>query len=473
MLNTQFKKFTRYSRTTQTILELQMRSIVLKQDKKTLAKWLCSEFQVLGPTYIKIGQFISTRKDIFGSEFSGPFECLRSEVIAIKNENYLHDMMKNKEIFDMFFFVDINPIAAASISQVHKARLKTGEDVVIKVKRPDLISNITDDIAFLRNIINTGQKFAHNDNIVQSLTMLNDFENLIQQETDFIQEARNIRKFKDNIDSLTRQPFKEIHIPRVYSALSSNDLIVMEYIPSFDLITFNGNRKYLAINIMKFFIKQVVDIGIVHGDPHEGNIGIAKNGDLIVYDFGNVIEISANERNLFKELVYNIIGRNNQGAITTLKKLGIKVLNNDNMLKYIDLYVDYIKTLDIALIYDSHNPSAKLPLILSDKIFRLIRVFSILEGVCKKLDKDFNYLDVMDEYTTMMFVDMDFFVFKANQDIMSLTSYDSCDFEKVQTKTNIKTETETQSLVSSETMQKAIYIYAGYSAFITILHLFL
>ena len=471
MLNTQFKKITRYSRTTQTILELQMRSIVLKQDKKTLAKWLCSEFQVLGPTYIKIGQFISTRKDIFGGEFSSPFECLRSEVIAIKNENYLHDMMKDKEIFDMFFFVDINPIAAASISQVHKARLKTGEDVVIKVKRPDLISNITDDIAFLRNIINTGQQFANNDNIVQSLTMLNDFENLIQQETDFIQEARNIEKFKNNIYSLTRQPFKEIHIPRVYSALSSNDLIVMEYIPSFDLITFNGNRKYLAINIMKFFIKQVVDIGIVHGDPHEGNIGIAKNGDLIIYDFGNVIEISANERNLFKELVYNIIGRNNQGAITTLKKLGIKVLNNDNMLKYIDLYVDYIKTLDIALIYDSHNPSAKLPLILSDKIFRLIRVFSILEGVCKKLDKDFNYLDVMDEYTTMMFVDMDFFVFKANQDIMSLTSYDSCDLEKKESE--IKKPDKSNDKTIHETMQKAVYMYVGFSAFSSILHLFL
>lgn len=463
MLN---KKLNRYYRTTQTILELQIRSIVLRQDKKKLAKWLCSEFQVLGPTYIKIGQFISTRKDIFGGEFSSPFECLRSEVIAIKNENYLHDMMKSKELLDMFIFVDSNPLAAASISQVHKARLKSGEDVIIKVKRPDLISNIADDIAFLRNIINTGQQFTHNDNLIQSLNMLNDFENLIQQETNFIQEAQNIKKFKDSIDSLTRQPFKNIHIPHVYSDLSSNDLIVMEYIPSFDLINHSGNRKYLAINIMKFFIKQVVDIGIVHGDPHEGNIGIAKNGDLVIYDFGNVIEISSNERNLFKELVYNIIGRNNQGAISTLKKLGIIVLNNDNMLKYIDLYIDYIKTLDIELIYNSHNPSAKLPLILSDKIFRLIRVFSILEGVCKKLDKDFNYLDVMDEYTTMLFIDIDFFVFKAGQDMMSITSYEDLSDIKVNEVKEVKKNSNDNLLT------KVLYLYVGINALSSILTIF-
>ena len=454
------KQINRYMRTTQTIFELQIRSTLLRHDKSKLAKWLCSEFQVLGPTYIKIGQFISTRKDIFGSEFSIPFECMRSEVIAIKNENYLVEMMKHNDIFDRFSDIDITPLAAASISQVHKAKLKTGEDVVIKVKRPDVISNITDDIAFLRNIINTGQLFMHNDNLIQSLNMLNDFEKLIQQETDFIQEARNISHFKDNIDSLTRQPFKEIHIPHVYLGLSSNDLIVMEYIPSSDLIGFSGNRKILAINIMKFFIKQVVDIGIVHGDPHEGNIGIAINGDLVMYDFGNIIEISANERNLFKELVYHIIARNNQGAIMTLKKLGIKVLNNDNMLKYIDLYVDYIKTLDIATIYNSHKPSEKLPLILSEKIFRLIRVFSILEGVCKKLDTDFNYLDVMDEYTAMMFIDMDFFIFKASQDMMSITSLNSFDEIKDAPLTSDK---------NNNILTSAVYLYVGINALSSVL----
>ena len=145
---------------------------------------------------------------------------------------------------------------------------------------------------------------------------------------------------------------------------------------------------------------------------------------MILYDFGNIIYISAEDRQLFKELVYLLVVQNNNAAIRILKRLGVTILDTSAMIEYLKLYVDYIKTLDIDIIYNSHNPDVKLPLVLNDKIFRLIRVFSILEGVCKKLSKDFSYLDLLDEYTAMIFMDVDFLVFKASRDIGTVMSND-------------------------------------------------
>ena len=425
------KSASRHVKTIKTIFELQRRSILEKQTPPQLGKWLSQEFQQLGPTYIKIGQFIYSRKDIFGKEFSQPFECLRNAVIPVDTDDYVIQVLKENGCMNKFSYVEKKPLAAASISQVHRAKLKNGDDVVIKVRRPDIISNVTDDIMFLRTIVEWGKHISPNkDNVEQSVKMLNDFENLIKQETDFELEVQNIKKFTKSLDALSKQPFKAIVVPKVYEELCNNEIIVMSYIPSRMISEQNKlvNRKDLALNMMRFFIKQVVDHGIVHGDPHEGNLGITPDGELVIYDFGNIIEISRKDRQLFKELVYLLVFQNNKGAIRTLEKLGVKVLDKAVMNDYLNLYVDYIKTLDIDLIYSSHNPNAKLPLVLNDKIFRLIRVFSILEGVCKKLNKSFSYLDLLDEYTALLFVDLDFMMYKATTDMESLVSLEDYEY---------------------------------------------
>lgn len=420
-------KMTTSIRPVKTILQFQWKS-VNGQSKKELAKWLSKELETLGPTYIKMGQFISTRRDIFGKEFSDEFTNLRDNVYPLTQAELFTSISALKDA-NAIASISREPLASASIAQVHKALLKRNTNknssqdkkdqrVVVKIKRPNIENDIRTNIKFLVFTLSVLNSLDLIENAVDSIDLLRDFESSILKEIDFKNEAAQISLFrtiyKDN---------KSFYIPKVYRKYSNNDIIVMEYVPSQPISSFKGNRKELARSILQSFIEQLIQTGTIHGDPHSGNMGLMPDGRVVLYDFGNVVHISFQDRQYLKELIYYLLVSNKSAIITTLKRLQIRITNESDINRYIDAYIDYMKTLDINKIQTlmvNGDGNVKMPFKLTGEFFRLLRVFSILEGVCKELDPNFNYFDVLQNYVSDILFDQEFIIYKTQADFNTL-----------------------------------------------------
>ena len=382
--------------------------------KKDLAKWLSKELETLGPTYIKVGQFISSRKDIFGREFTDEFADLRDSVSPLTNEE-VDQIIKPLVERKVLKGIIKKPIASASIGQVHKAQLSDGKRVVLKVRRPNIEADIKANIAFFLRLIAFFQLLDAVPNLMETANILRDFESGVLKEVDFKNEANNIQLFrtiyKDN---------ELIYVPKLYKKYSDSDIIMMEFIPSAPVTSYKGDRALLARQILQAFLQQLIQTGTIHGDPHPGNIGILSDGRIVLYDFGNVVQINYQDRQYLKELIYYLLVNNKSAIITTLKRLNIRIINERDMSSYIDGYISYMKTLDFTQIAPTNTTNVKMPFILTGEFFRLIRVFGVLEGLCKELDPNFNYFDVLQNYASDIFMDQDFIIYKTRADFGSL-----------------------------------------------------
>lgn len=401
-------KLNKYSRTLSTLVKLNVK-LATNVPKPQIARWLSTEFEALGPTYIKIGQFISSRKDIFGDEFSNELSSLRDKVAQI-NEQDLRTILDQNLDMSKFKHIDKVPIASASIGQVHRATLKNGKHVIVKVKRPNVDAIIKEDVQFLLSTLSL-MSFFNMENIQSSIDLLTDFEKNIMNEVDFKHEVENMKKFHK-----LYHDDRNIIVPYVYKSLSNDNVIVMDYIDSNSILDYQGDKKKLSLRLMDFFVSQLVEYGAIHGDPHAGNMGITADGAIVLFDFGSVIYISNKDRLRMKELVYQLLVNNKKGVVATLKNLGIKIKDESALTSYIDSYINYMRTIDISILQSSHNPSSKLPLQLTDDLFRLIRVYGILEGTCKDLNPKFNYFDVLQNYITDILLDEDFIMYKIATD---------------------------------------------------------
>lgn len=421
-----------------TAVNLGWKAKVLRQTNKDLAKWAAHEFKDLGPTYIKIGQFIASRSDVFGKDVAKQFDKLKDKVEPLSEEQLKDAFISVNE--SEFVGIEKQPIATASIGQVHRAfilRKNKRRPVILKVKRPNVQDEVENNLDFILSILQWMNKFEV-ENVSDTIDLVEDFKSSILKEIDFENEARNILLFRKlNKDN------ELIRIPQVITTLSNEDYITMEYVKSKPLREYSGDKKLLSKKLIKCFIEQLVKTGTIHGDPHTGNMGISTDGRIVLYDFGNVIQISYQDRQYFKELINYLLVGNKSGVISSLEKLKIKITDAELMNKYIDSYSRYIRTLDINEITqltkitdtegsvqsnsktvnkNKNNNNPKMPFKLTGEFFRLVRVFGILEGVCKELDPDFNYTDVLSDFSSEMMWDSDFILYKSTNDLNVLIS---------------------------------------------------
>lgn len=411
------QKLLRQAHVVSTFAELNIR-IKGRTPPKVLGNWLATRFQVLGPTYIKIGQFISSRADIFGEEFTEQFFELRDQVVPIPQAQATEIIKELESRHGFIQNVEVVPLASASIGQVHKGVDVKGKDLLVKIKRPNIRSTIENDIEFLRYLFN----FATNvgiENVNNTLTILNEFEAFLFQEVSFRKEYENLVKFYNTYMPGYGQSL--LCVPRVVKGACDDDCIVMEYIHNKGFDAYEGNRSELAKQIMLFFVRQLVQYGILHGDPHKGNIGITKDNRVVLYDYGNIITITEDERNLLKELICMLILGNKYGVVKILEKLGVQITDKEIVLTYIEKYIDYMRTLDIKVFANLQTGNDKLPIHLSGKIIRILRVYGVLEGICKELDPEFNYFKLVDERAADLMFDMSFVDYKVKKDMSALT----------------------------------------------------
>src|SRR5210317_818119 len=311
------------------------------KDKSELGRWTRDELVKLGPTFVKLGQIASTRGDLYPPEFTRELESLQDDVPAFD-----YNLVRDQIDLDIFKEFDDTPFKSASIGQVHQATLQNGKPVVVKLKRPGIYDTMQSDTETLKQILKIVQSVGV-DTGNSSDFVLNDSIEYLLGEADYTQEVENALKFKKSLKHVDW-----IKIPRVYKKYCTDEMIVMEYVPTEKITEIKDkkiNKKKVCEALVNSYVIQTMESGLFHADPHPGNLGVSKDGKLVFYDFGLLIGLSEELKVGFGDLFICIINRDTKGIVEILIRLGVIVPTSTDI-SDIELFFEsilgYLETLD-------------------------------------------------------------------------------------------------------------------------------
>jgi ubiquinone biosynthesis protein len=240
----------------------------------------------LGPTYVKLGQLLATRQDLFPPEVTRALGQLHSGVPPMKPRLVLRAVENALGVpaDNAFSFFDEEPLAAASIGQVHRARLRTGEDVVVKVQRPGLPATIAADLQLLRWMASLLARAMPEVAALDPESLVDAFDRSITAELDFRRESENAQRLAA---LLADAP--EVRVPRVYHTYTRRTLLVLEHVHGKKLRDLDElGRQRARKALLRAFARQILDHGVFHADPHPGNVLVEPNGRVVLLDLGAV-----------------------------------------------------------------------------------------------------------------------------------------------------------------------------------------
>ncbi|MBI2657170.1 AarF/ABC1/UbiB kinase family protein [Candidatus Woesearchaeota archaeon] len=305
----------------------QLKSRLRKSGEKKPEVMLRRTLERLGPTFIKFGQVLSVRPDLIPKEYSKELEKLQDEVPEFPFEEVKSIIEKElgKSIGHLFLHFEKKPIASASISQVHKAVLKTGEKVAVKVQRPDVKRIMETDIEIMFYFANLLEKHMERIKRFNPVKIVSEFKDWTEKELDFRLEARNAKRFLQNFKGS-----KTVRIPRVYDELTSEKVLTLQFIDGVELHDIKEiKRRKLDFNeIIKngfnAIMTQVFVHGIFHADPHPGNIIVMRDNSIAFIDFGIVGFFDDKLKNKCTDLLYGIVMQDEDSIMETLAGMGME-----------------------------------------------------------------------------------------------------------------------------------------------------
>jgi len=243
----------------------------------------------LGPSFIKLGQLMSTRADIFPPEYIEEFTKLQDQVppVPFSDIKRVIEQELRRPLEEIFEEFTPKSMAAASVAQVHLAKLFSGEDVAVKVIRPNIDKEIRKDIRLMYSLAKRAEKISEIARVIGAVNLVKEFERVIFKELDMFIEAGNIEKFANNFKS-----DDEIYIPKVYWDYTTKSVLTMEHIPGIkmdqvdDISAHGMDPKDIAMIGLRSFSRQLMEFGLFHADPHSGNTIVMFDGRVSLVDFG-------------------------------------------------------------------------------------------------------------------------------------------------------------------------------------------
>ncbi|WP_414566642.1 MULTISPECIES: ABC1 kinase family protein [unclassified Anabaena] len=385
--------------------------------RKAQAVWIRNTLLDLGPTFIKIGQLFSTRADIFPGEYVEELAKLQDKVPAFSYEQVETTIEKElaKKIPELFQSFEPIPLAAASLGQVHKAVLHTGESVVIKVQRPGLKKLFEIDLQILKGIARYFQNHPKWGRGRDWMGIYEECCRILWEEIDYLNEGRNADTFRRNF-----RGYEWVKVPRVYWRYASPRVLTLEYVPGIKISQYEAleaaglDRKVLARQGAQAYLLQLLNDGFFHADPHPGNIAVSPNGDLIFYDFGMMGRIKSNVREGLMETLFGIAQKDGDRVVQSLIDLGAIAPTDDmgpvrrSVQFMLDNFMDKpFESQSVAAISDdlyeiAYNQPFRFPATFTF----VMRAFSTLEGVGKGLDPEFNFMEVAQPYAMQLITNM-------------------------------------------------------------------
>ena len=424
----------------QTAVQLQATLPTLTTAAKRAAagQWLAGRLTGLGATYIKVGQFIASRSDVYGDDFSSAFVDMHDRVRPVGGDE-ARALVSSAIDLSLFDYVDFSATSAASIAQIHRGRMVDGRRVVVKVVRPGVRDSVRGDLAFLDALAGAAVRLTETFDMPpsaraaarQGLDTVRDLAGYLEEELDLVAEARNLARF----GRMYPPDHAEVRVPRLVLEACGPDAVVMEYVPSANV---GGLRKAArrdssaaAKRIMLVFIRQLMASGIVHGDPHVGNMGVDDRGRLVMYDFGSVVRLDREDICHVKDLVASLLLGDARRAVAVLRRMGADVIDAGALEAYVGDYREYMRTLDFGAMAASaaargSDAPQQVPIVLPGRISRIVRSFALLEGVCKAIDPGFNYFDTIAEAAMRVPLDVvfdaDYVAYKLRYDVQQAFS---------------------------------------------------
>ncbi|MFY0609356.1 MAG: AarF/ABC1/UbiB kinase family protein [Candidatus Atelocyanobacterium thalassa] len=407
--------------------------------RRILAVWIREKLLDLGPTFIKVGQLFSSRADLFPSEYVEELSKLQDEVPAFNYDEAKKIIEKDlgKPLSQIFYCFDSFPIAAASLGQVHKAILYSGEEVVVKIQRPGLKKLFTIDLAILKQVTYYFQNHPSWNKGKDWISIYNECYKILWLETDYLKEGKNADTFRRNFRNKDW-----VKVPRVYWRYTASRVLTLEYLPGIKINNYQAlenlglDRKVLAKLNAQAYLHQILNDGFFHADPHPGNIAISEDGALIFYDFGMIGTIESDVKRKLVNTFVGITQKDSNKIISSLIELNILDAKSDigparrSIQFMLDNFINKpINEQSITSIGDdlyeiAYNQSFKFPATFTF----VMRAFSILEGVGKGLDPDFKFIEVAKPFILDF---ANFFTENTNNNFLNLFSNQVIEFGSV------------------------------------------
>lgn len=340
---------------------------------------LCDTIVKLGPTFIKIGQIMSNRYDLLPEQYCDALANLRANVTPMEFsevKKILEEEYGNPE--EIFEEVSTKCIGSASIAQVHRAKLKSGEDVVIKVQRPNIYETMSTDVRLFKRAI----RILHLNlviKIVDLISVIDEIYNVAKEEMDFEIEAKNIEEFKEN-----NRDIVYVDVPTVYKNLVTKKVLVMEYIEGIKLndkqrLQNNGyDLEEIGLKLANNYIKQALDDGFFHADPHPDNI-IVRAGKIVFLDLGMMGRLSNRNRSLLNNAMKAVV----RNDVSDLERILLSISTTKGSINHSKLKSDIQTILDKNADEDIEN---------IDIVDFTISVTKVLRENNIKLDKNITLL---------------------------------------------------------------------------------
>ena len=362
----------------------------------------------MGPVHIKFGQMLSNRKDILPEEFIIELQKLQDNVEVEKIDvRKKLDLELGIDVNDYFSEIEENPMASASIGQVFRAKLKTGEKVVIKIQRENIRPVVEADLGIMKNLAKTLEKYYDDLKRMSISEIVESFEKMLNEELSLNNELNNMLRFANNFKNDSR-----IHVPVVYKTLSNDRILTMEMIEGFkitdaeNIIKIGIETKKVARIGLDLYLTQFLKHGFFHADPHPGNIFIKENGQIVFIDFGAMGRLYPNERELLINLIIYSLKKDVKKMIETIRELAVKFEVADEKKFERELYglielVDEnsLENIDVVTIFEkARKIFSNNQILLSEDIYLLVKGIGQIEGIGRHLDPTLNITKVMRPY---------------------------------------------------------------------------
>jgi predicted unusual protein kinase regulating ubiquinone biosynthesis (AarF/ABC1/UbiB family) len=407
-------------RTIQVLFKLLPSILALRKDRK---KWINQEknhidseqfrknarkvlntFISLGPVYIKLGQWLSSRADILPQPYLEELSKLQDSVPSAPFNQVKPIIEKDLgPIDEKFDSIDPNSISGASLGQVYRGTI-SGQQIVVKVKRPGIEKVVAKDLQVLKKVLPLALRFVDPNLRYSAKAMLSQFIETIHEEMDYKNEVQNLKRIKEDMAGSTN-----VIIPSVYDDYSSKNVLTMEYLPGIKVTNVQAldekgiDREQLVIDVHKVFFTMLLKHSIFHADPHPGNISVTDDGKLILYDYGMVGRINNETRFKLIRLYLALVERNPPRVVNAMNDLSMLTpgYNREVIEKGIELSIRAMHgnkpdEMEVQSLMELANQTmSKFPFVLPKNLALYMRMASIIEGIYKTHDVDFKFVKVL------------------------------------------------------------------------------
>ncbi|SNR61817.1 MULTISPECIES: ABC1 kinase family protein [Hymenobacter] len=363
----------------------------------------------LGPTFIKLAQALSNRADLLPQPLIDEFEKLQSNVLPfpVAQARQIIEQELGRPLEEVFAEFDEVTLGSASIGQVHRARLLTGEEVVVKVQRPGVEEKVRTDLSLLHELVRLTAPFLRKQGLANPQDIVDAFERSMTKELDYNSEARSMEQFRKLYAN-----YNTFYIPQPYRELSTSRILVIEFVSGCkitdkpQLLAWGLSPEKVAETGMDIYLTQIFEFGAFHADPHPGNVLVRPDGTIVLIDFGMVGRLSRQQKYAFAGVFIGMARQDARSMALNFRRLALTSEISDMRAFETDLtqLIDDFATLDVKDMSMSDLADALQGIIYRYKlqvpgaVFLILRALVILEGIGKVLHPRFNTFEFVRPY---------------------------------------------------------------------------